>query len=919
MANKIETSHSGMFLDTKLRTILNDLNKELIDSRLSTKEDVSSLFNKIIKDYYKNLSKSIFTYRSVASGTDPDITRLNTDNFLIYNDLKILYTSLKNTRDLLGSNYNALSGMILKVKTDIAEASSKLIDYKIQNTNKFAPMFLDSFFNLSKIENDDSKYTKSKAFVDTFNNNLVLPLDKEAAVAKVKRINIAEDSIGISGNNQEVGSIARDNLKLAFDNAIDTWFEFEQVGVQELEAPTILNLKLEFEEEIFFNLLDINVAQMPNGSYPAIFDIKGSQDGSNFFSLKSLFLGTLVKDSLGNEVIQLGEITENPNGGNLLYFSPRKIKHLSIKLTEDSSYFIRSSSGIKYRRAIGIRELKAKSQKFKNEGQLITTNFLSNKELSKIALFTNEYMPSNFKSTFNYFISVDNGLNWEEISPSQKIKEKIPEILNYNIDFVESSKKTDFPITGVKLKAEFSIEEGEENTSITSSYITKKQTEFRNLAPGIKDLTLDRVPFGSVQLYQTNYGSVGKDTYYRMPNSLMKELQDRFVIQLPLDIYPSQSIQINQEQFFIDNYIWNRVDEFTSDHNTNSLVYTFDYTNNIATFYKASNLDRLGKKPSNDIFFKLKRENVALKPAESGTVIQTNFSHDSIKENISIYSISEENSQVGYKLKNLASVHRPMVEEIESISVDTDIDNVLNEEKTFINGVIELSDIGDYSIDKKRGVFYTHTSLTNTQEVLITLNYKKKVPVTFEIINGEIVTTESLKKDNKVFSIDIVTPSYAIDLGFKNIEEKSIIFTELPDEMIQEISFKNLEIEFNQPNTSGKYCIDYKNGVLYLQKKITGKLSGTLVNSNYFAEYNITHKIDETNYTIFTAERRIELSDKFVSDLYNSFNNEFLSPSLLKVQYIYTEDVKESLSELLPYTTPFIREYKILTTPKEIL
>lgn len=919
MANKIETSHSGMFLDTKLRTILDDLNKDLISARLSTKEDVSSLFNKVIKDYYKNLSKSIFTYNPIASGTDPNITRLNTDNFLIYNDLKILYTSLKNTRDLLGSNYNALSGMILKVKTDIAEASSKLIDYKIQNTNKFAPVFLDSFFNLSKIESDDSKYTKSKAFVDTFNNNIVLPLDKEATPAKIKKISIAEDSIGVSGNNQEIGAISRDNLKLAFDNTIDTWFEFEQVGAQELEAPTTLNLKLEFEEEIFFNLLDINVAQMPNGSYPAIFEIKGSQDGSSFFSLKSLFLGSLMKDSLGNEVIQLGERTENPNNGNLLYFSPRKIKYLSVKLIEDSSYYIRTSSGIKNRRAIGIRELKAKSQKFKNEGQLISSNFLSNKEISKIALFTNEYMPSNFKSTFNYFVSVDNGLNWEEISPSQRVKEKIPEILNYNIDFIGSSKKTDFPVTGVKLKAEFLIEEGEENTSITSSYTTKKQTEFKNLGPGLKDITLDRVPFGSVQLYQTNYGSVGKDAYFKMSNSLMKELQDRFIIQLPVSIYPSQSIQIDQEHFLIDNYVWTRVDELTSSHHLNSFVYTFDYVNNIATFYKEDSGNRLGKKPSGDIFFKLKRENVALKPAEAGTVIKTNFSHDAIKENLEIYSIDEEQSESSYRLKNLASVHRLMIEEIESILVNKDIDNILNDEKAFINGVIELFTAGDYSIDKKRGVLYTYSALSNTQEVLITLNYKKKIPVAFEITDGEILTTQNLKKDNKLFSIDVVTPSYAIDLGFKNIEERSIVFTELPAEMAQEVLLKNLEAEFNQPNTTGKYCIDHRNGVAYLQNKTTGKLSGTLVNSNYFAEYNVAKKIDESNYTILTAERRIELSDKFVSDLYNSFSNDSLSPSLLKVEYVYTQDVKESLSELLPYTTPFIREYKIITTPKEIL
>lgn len=919
MANKIETSYSGMFLDTRLKTILDDLNKELIDSRLSTKEEVSTVFNKIMKDYSKSLSKSLFSYKPVTSGNDPDANKFNSDNLVIYNDLKILYESLKNTRDLLTSNYNTLSGMILKIKTDIAEASSNIIDYKIQNTNKFSPAYTDSFFNLSKIESDESKYTKTKAFVDTFNNNLVLPLDGEAKVGKIKRGSIGEDSVGTSGNNQEVGSLSRENLKLALDNSIDTWFEFEQVSSNELEVPTVLNLKIELEEEIFFNLLDVATVQMPNGSYPAIIDIKGSIDGANYFDLRSLYLGRTDWDSTGNEVIPLGENPENPNGGNLLYFSPRKVKYLSIKFMEDSSYFIRTSAGVKYRRAIGIKELKPKSQKFKNEGQLITTNFLSNKEISKIALFTKEYLPPNFKTTFNYFISIDNGQNWDPISPSEKTVEGIPEILNYNIDYLDSSKKTDFPVASFKMKSEFVIEEGEESTSVTASYITKKQTEFKTHSPGAKSMTLERVPFGDVQLYKTNYGSVGKDAYYRLNITKLKELTDRFILQLPLDIYPSLSIQPGQEDVYIDNYNWTRVDEIGSSHAVTDMVYEFDYMNNIITFYKDISGQRAGKKPTGDIFFKLKRENIATKVVQGGTELVTNFTHDAIKENIAIYSIAEIQSEVGYKLKNMASVHRLTVEEIDQIIIDIDTSNILQTERAFMNGVIELITPGDYSIDKKRGVIYTHTALGPTDEVKVIVKYKEKSHVQFELKDGAILTTQELKKDNKVFNLNIAAPSYAVDLGYKNIEEKSIIFTDYPSEIQTEVPFKNIDASFNEAGTSGRYAIDYKNGILYLQNKISGKLIGNLINSNYFAEYNITHKIPTTEYTLVRNERRIDFSDKSVSDYFNSSNNDTLSPTLVKVEYLYTEEVKESLSELFPYVTPFLEEYKIITTPKESL
>lgn len=919
MASKLETSYSGMFLDTKLRTLLNDLNKELINSNLSTKEDISSLFNKVVKEYYGNLHKALFKYKEIGKGNNPDITQLNLDNYTIYNDLRILYSSLKNIRNLLASNYNTLSGMSLKIKTDMAEASSKLIDYKLQNTNKIEPLFTDSFFNLSKIENDDSKYTKTKAFIDTFNNNVVLPLNGEAETLKLKSIKIVQDSVGTSGNNQEINSIARDNLKLAVDNSLDTWFEFEQVGSTELQLPTILNLKLEFEEEKIFNLLDISTVQMPNGSYPAILEIKGSTDGAAFFDLKSLFLGDITKDSIGNNIIQLGENQENPNGGNMLYFSPRKIKFLSIKLIEDSSFFIKTSSGIKYRRAIGIRELKAKSQKFKNEGQLITTNFLSNKEISKITLSTKEYEVPNFKNTFNYFISVDDGLNWEGISPSQKIKDKIPEILSYNIDYLESSKKTEFPIASVKMKCEFKLEEGDESTSITSGYNKENKTEFLNLAAGTKTITLQEQPFGSIILSRTNFGSVGRSSYFKIPNSSLKELADRYILQLPLHIFPSEKIEINQEEILIDNYVWTRVDDITSTHSATSLVYEFDYINNIITFAKTIASAQAGKKPSGDIFFKLKRENIKLDPQVTGAILKTRFPHDGIKENISIYKLSETLSEKLFKLRNLASLHRIGIGEIDHITITQDLNSKLDTEKPYVNGVIELSGNGEYSIDKKNGIIFTYQALDNSEEILVNIFYKEKTDVSFSLEDGVLKTQENIQFDNKTFNLNIPSQTYAVSLGFSNIQKNSIVFIDFPSELQTEVPLALMETAFNTQNTFGQYAIDYDNGIIYSQDKFSGKLSGTLNNTNYFGEYNITYKIPETSYTVLIKDKIIELNDKFVSDFFNDSNAETQTPSLLKVDYVFIKETKESMSELLPYSTPFIMEYKIITALKEIL
>jgi hypothetical protein len=349
------------------------------------------------------------------------------------------------------------------------------------------------------------------------------------------------------------------------------------------------------------------------------------------------------------------------------------------------------------------------------------------------------------------------------------------------------------------------------------------------------------------------------------------------------------------------------------------MVYEFDYYNNIITFNRTISAAKHGKKPNGDIFFKLKRENAKIVPSETGHSVNTRFAHDAIKENISIYQVSEDDTVMSFKLRNLASVHRLNKEEIKTLTIISDTSSVLQTVKPFINGVVELKNIGDYSIDKKRGVIFTFNPLNSTNEVLVEVTYNEKIPLTFDITNGHLLTTAAITKKNKTFNATLLSQAYIVDIGSRNIEEKSILFTNIPISMTTEVLYKNIDVEFNEAGTTGKYAIDYENGILYLQNKASGLFSGILVNTNYFIEYNITYKIPETFYSIVPAEKKIEFTDKFVSHFFNISANEVLSASLLKVEYSFAEEIKESTSELFPYTTPFIMEYKIITTPKESL
>lgn len=918
MSNRLETSSASNLLSNKINIMLGGLNKDFSNFENKTKEDIITSFNEVVRKFYSTLEQPLFTYRELKEGKEPNIEELNSSFTAGQQDLEIVYEEMASIRKKLASNFNALSAMSARIKSNIAQASSDLLDYNIQNSNRIQPTFFDKFINLSKTESDQKSYNKDKAFVDTKNSRVVLPLDGEADVLKLKRLVIIDDSIGTSGNNQEIGAVARDNLQLLADGNMDTWFEFEQVNKNEITTPTILSVKLEFDEEKIFNLLEVAALAMPNGTYPAISAMRASVDDNVYFDLMPFYLGDFSKDSFGNSVIQLNPDETNPTDENMLYFFPKKIKYLTIKFLEDSSYFIRTPSGIRNRTAIGLKEVKAKAQKFKQEGQFLSSNYISDKELSKIAIITDEILPPNFDSTLDYFVSTDNGKNWDAIGPTQKVGTDKPEVLNYNIDFLEGSKKTEVPVRSVKLKVDLKVETSSDDTTINSSFKNQKKTEFLSINPGTKSIGVGEKPIGPVNIYQVNYGSVGAGSFYKIPTSEIKELTDKIIIQLPLEVFPSNTIKTDQEVLYIENSIWNRVGSLDGSSATDT-DYEFDYVNNIITLYKLdSSNNREGKKPNGEILFKLERENPMFIKQGDTYSVNTVYKHDGIKEKIKIYKIKELDIVKEVRIKNLSTVHKLGISEIQSIAIVKDLNGKLLDSKPYVNGVLELADAGDYSVDKEKGILYTFSEISSNEEVIIGVTYKEKEDLKFDMKDGTITTKASdYKTENKTFSFDIVTPTYIIDLGIKNIAKGTIQFTEYPTAFGTEVSYDTVEASFNDLTITSPYAIDYVKGILYSRTPITGKIAGILAAADYFIEYNISRKIPQSAYSVIREDRNIIFNDDYILDYFAERQGSGMATPLFKIEYSFAEDIKESSGELIKYVTLFLNNYKIITTPKD--
>jgi len=136
----------------------------------------------------------------------------------------------------------------------------------------------------------------------------------------------------------------------------------------------------------------------------------------------------------------------------------------------------------KIRYAIGIRELSVSRYIFAETSELISTPYLSPKEIIKVHLLSDEYIPPQFDNNLawiRYFIKPENSKEWIPISPLNgptrfdDTGNIIPKILNFNLPKPTTAQLedkfiyTDELVKIIRLRAVLSRPQGGENDSIT--------------------------------------------------------------------------------------------------------------------------------------------------------------------------------------------------------------------------------------------------------------------------------------------------------------------------------------------------------------------------------------------------------------------------------------------------------------------
>ena len=919
MSNKVSSKSVSRLLDNKLAIILNQLKVDLQNNNTAEKEEILMRLTKIINKFYKTLTSPLLRTETFRQGTFADLNDLNERFIEIEQDIQILYKELNSLESFLVSNYNSLSTQATALRGRLRRAASKLGDFRLYAKDNLggALYFTDTFQSTEKIDYNKEKYEQAVASIDIMAGNILLPINS----AKSEKYDIAEISIGsgsngVIGNNQELGALYRGNLKSISDSNADTWFEYEKVSPSSSILPLILELKFKLEKEAVVNVLSFSTTAFATRSYPKITKLEISKDGKTYTDLMDKIDLASFLDKENTKAILLNPSAGKFSGISRVKIPPSKARYIKVVIQQDDSYLIKTSSGIKYRKAIGIRDVDISGEQYYAKGEIVSAPYTAPSEIKKVSLLTKEDNVNNL-TNIKHYVSIDEGQNWHQIQSQTKFSNEVKEVLSFNLEGVDSI-VTSSPSASIRYKAILERENQGNITEMLSEKKEEKQSDFIRIDAGTKTITLTKTPVkDSVKIKNISYGSVGGNQTFLFGSNTLLERDGFLYAHLPLNPFFQNSIKKDHEIIIVDKEPWERVDDI-SIYNPTDTVYEFDYINNIIKF--GNNIN--GKKPEKNISLKLKRESVTIS-ADKPRVVELTYDFDGVKESTSIYQLLDEKEKINHLLPKKAKILRLNQTDVINISIVSDQEDVLLNEKNFINGSSELQQNGDYSIDRVNGIVYTYKETDYRSDLIINYTYYPRKNIEdFKIQDGKIIINEAdFVTTSKSKTINIPSPVKSIEVE-KNIEPKSIKILTLNNLLKTEVLFKGdgseFDIGLSPADLEGYFTVDYKNGIIYAYSDIQGELKLEYNTSNYYAEYNIAVSVPEDSFKV-NSDNTIDFTDKYILQTFNNSLDNVNIRSLFKVDYNYIIEIEQNPKELEPYITPALKEYSLAILTKDNL
>lgn len=733
MYNKYLRSPSSTLVANKLAALATQLQSAALPGgtlKYQTLESVTAEARKYLSLLAKDLSAPLFTPEPVLGDMEPEALKFNRDFNLVGSDLVTLFAEFENLEGVMTGNFDYMISKLNRLHGRMKEVEDLLTTYKqyILAGNKDSIYLGDTFANAEYT--DTELPSKDQLELDIEEGVITLPRkQKQSKLTLTRTPIINKGSNGVLGNNEEVEAISHKTLNNLLDGKSDTWVEYERVTAAPDGVALILDLTLVLDEDAIVNFAGIN---------PYFFGAKGQIEVLKLETSLSGKEYRAIQDDMALEPRQkliLAPSSSKYAAQGLYSFLPRKIRYLHVVLSQKIPYIIKTVDNLyRQRYAIGLRDIWLEARSFKDEGEFISKAFTSSDEIRKVVIYPT-YTPRNKLVTLTHYISPDDGSSWFPIkegsyldlngSSDETIQTSSPV---YSLRYRCVAKRHDDIFT----TAQQATSE-DEVVAITELHQPPTTTPFEiTLAhsPLEEKVKLVDPSFGSRNiketLYQISSGKGASGTVFQLPwinmkRSWAKEYSSgawRLVTTAP-------------EQVYVDNVLWSQA-SLAGSASTDE-VYEINYILGQLKFGDGTN----GKAPTSTAVISMMFTEERLFPgAKKPHLALLEYPTVADPKQIILRAVAQPIAATTVLQKGAYEhVLLPYITGSGGYGLTFSDTVVFATPQTFINGSLELTTAGDYSVDYDSGKLYSYSPTSSTVDTSVSYIYTPYESVDFQVVN----------------------------------------------------------------------------------------------------------------------------------------------------------------------------------------
>lgn len=704
----------------QLIELLAEVDRAIQSGDLKYVEEVYAQVLKAIGIAGKQVYDPIFAPEYAVTGTVPDPDHYNRVFDYLVKDIYTVFEELKYVGDIVVSNYNRLVDEEKALHVRTKKIYNKLQDLTLFSTDVVGRAIYasDDFVNYDNIDFEGRFYGNQMSFVDVVQGLVTLPRLPTASAVVVSDIKINRESNGQAGNNQQLNAAPHSNILEIIDDKSDTWWEYERVFPEPSSDQLILSLTFTLAAESIINYIRVNPNNFGTSNWVKIQSIETSVDDKVYTSIRESLDIEGFGDLLEDDDFTLAPSNSKYAGQGIFTFTPRKTKYVRIIFEQSQGYWIDTPTGQRYRYAIGLRDVDIHSLQYVTTGDIVSLPFSFTEPISKVALVAVENpVRESTLAEIEHYISIDDGATWKQLQPISGEDPDLIKIVNINAGDPNGINTT-LPTNEIRHKAVLvRLSDGFKDEKAAVQEELQETYDLRQIptASPYQFQISQRPVVGSVKVINPIYGSKGW-TSPRLFVGVSDGTPDQ---EFNFDL----SIREGEERLYVDSQLWSSTNDLTA----GDYKYLINYNSGLIKFGHSVNVP-----PRNALItIELPAERIVIEGSRPHTFVLENIS-DGDKEAIEVLRFEPQKKVVGEIVQPKASViylkHGYIDDGIGVEVVEPGIPNFVLE-VPYVDGVSELVDPGDYSINFTDGVIYLNGFTASSGNTTVNYTYMPVVTI----------------------------------------------------------------------------------------------------------------------------------------------------------------------------------------------